>query len=205
MRPLLASNSLVDARVLLSHVDCNLTARLADGSCPITPCRHAILVESNRIGDFYFLKLELEEFAPCDATINQSHFPTDRPRWTLTNTLEGLWCMELPHQIDSCQRDGRLEGWQRIIRVLGQSLDFSCEPFFFAVEGLYARGSTAACEVENGEYVLRSETDYCVKLFHYHPDGDKHVMTVGVGTIKVDVSSPQLESITSPTLPIESP
>src|SRR2546423_361286 len=61
----LSTNRLIGAAVLLAHVDCTEAGRRSDGTCPITPCRHAALVESRRVGAFLFLRYRLGEYAPC--------------------------------------------------------------------------------------------------------------------------------------------
>src|SRR4029077_5497309 len=96
-------------------------------------------------------------------------------------------------------------GWQNVIELLAKSEDFAKEPFFFAVEGLYVRGQEQPCEAVDGEFVLRSELDHVIRLFHFHPDADRLKMTTVAGAIKVDVSQPQIEAVTSPTLPVASP
>jgi|HubBroStandDraft_2_1064218.scaffolds.fasta_scaffold00775_3 hypothetical protein len=206
LRTPLARNEMCGAKVLLAHVDCNLAARQSNGLCTITPCRYSVLVSSRKLGSFYFLQFRVEEFAYWgDSASSQQEIRGDRPCWDNANQLSGLWCLEFEISEQAWLKEKQLEGWQNVIKLLKKSEDFAKEPFFFAVEGLYVRGEEQPCEATDGEFVLRSERDYAIRIFHFHPDADKHKMTVGAGVIKVDVSQPQIEAVTSPTLPVASP
>lgn len=206
LRTPLARNEMCGAKALLAHVDCNLAARQSDGLCRITPCRYSVLVNSRKLGSFYFLQFRVEEFAYWgDSASSQREICGDRPFWTTANELAGLWCLELEISEQAWLKEKQLEGWQNVIKLLKKSEDFAKEPFFFAVEGLYLRGEEHPCEAVDGEFVLRSERDYVIRIFHFHPDADKIKMTVGAGVINVDVSQPQIEAVTSPTLPVASP
>ncbi len=208
LRKPLADNKLVKKAVLLAHVDCNRSAQ-RDRNCPITPCRHSILVSSLKLGQFYFLQFRLEEFATCsDLVAFQKSISGDRPHWISEKSEEkvaGLWCFESQSAHKACGKEKQLTGWQQVIASLSKSEDFSKEQFFFAVEGLYVRGETGPCEPKNGEFVIRSERNCLLQLFNFHPDADKHIMASTAGAIKVEVSQPHLEAVTSPTLPVGSP
>jgi hypothetical protein len=206
LRTPLARNEMCGAKALLAHVDCNQAASQSDGLCPITPCRYSAVVSSRKLGSYYFLQLRVEEFASWDdSASSQKEIRGDRPCWTNANQLSGLWCLEVEIGEQAWLKEKQLEGWQNVIKLLKKSEDFAKEPFFFTVEGLYVRGEERPCEATDGEFVLPSERDYAIRMFHFHPDADKIKMTVGAGVIKVDVSQPQIEAVTSPTLPVASP
>lgn len=42
-------------------------------------------------------------------------------------------------------------------------------------------------------------------MYHFHPKGDRIAMVKGTAEIKVEVSGPYIEAITSPAMPIDSP
>ena len=200
----LGENKLVNKAVLLAHVDCNKSARQGN-NCPIVPCRFASLVSSRKLGEFYFLQFRLEEFAVCaDPAALQAGITGDRPHWISDQERAGLWCFEAEGAHKACRKEKQLNGWESVIRSLWKSEDFHSEPFFFAVEGLYETGKTESSEPEDGEFVFRSERSYVVRLFNFHPDAG-HAMSSNAGVIKMDASQPQLQAITSPTLPVGSP
>jgi hypothetical protein len=200
-------NRMVGVRALLAHVDCNELARQSDGTCPITPCRYSVLMDSRKLGGFYFLQFKVEEFASWgDSARSQREIQGERPFWNSANDLGGMWCLESEMGEQTWMKEKQLEGWQNVVKLLKKSQDFAQEPFFFAVEGIYARGDDQnPCEAINGEFELRSERDYLIRLFHFHPEADRIRMSGEVGVIKVAVSQPQIEAVTSPTLPIASP
>src|SRR6266704_70214 len=143
LRTPLANNDLKGSKVLLAHVDCDASARPPDDKSIITPCRHAILVDSTKIGAFFFLQFRLEEFAPCaNASGFQNQIVGDRPHWNATGEIEGNWCLESAAGEQACKRVGTLDAWQEVIGALWPRKDFAQEPFFFAVDGLYVRGSS---------------------------------------------------------------
>jgi hypothetical protein len=206
LRTAFASNDLKGSRVLLAHVDCDASARPADGKCIITPCRHAILVNSTKVGAFFFLQFRLEEFAPCTDTASfQNQIVGDRPHWNAAGEIEGNWCFESSVGEQACRRLGTLDSWQEVIRGLWTRKDFAQEPFFFAVDGLYVRGKSDRLVPKQGEFVLDSERNYSFRVFHFHPDGDKHAMPQSAGLLKIEVATPHLETVTTPTLPVDSP
>ena len=200
----LAENKLVNKAVLLAHVDCNKSARQGN-NCPIAPCRFASLVSSRKLGEFYFLQFRLEEFAVCpDPAAFQASITGDRPHWISDQERAGLWCLEAAGAHKACGKEKELIGWERVIRALVVSEDFRKEPFFFAVEGFYETGKTEPSVPKEGEFALRSERSYMVRLFNFHPSAG-FVMSSNSGAIKVEASQPQLQANTSPTLPVGSP
>lgn len=206
LRMPLTRNELCKKAVLLAHVDCNWSAQ-QENNCPITPCRHAELVSSRKLGDFYFLQFRLQEFAVCtDLDSFQKGITGDRPHWVSEEKRAGLWCFEADGTQQRCGKEKQLIAWERVIRSLWKSEDFRNEPFFFAVEGLYTRGEAEPTEPEEGEFVLRSERSYMVRLFNFHPSaGPDLTMSSSPGAIKVETSQPHLQPITSPTLLVGSP
>jgi len=203
----LAANQLVSTAVLLAHVDCTPEARRSDQKCPITPCRHGRLIRSTRIGHYFILRFCLAEFAPCsDGHKFDNQISSQRPTWNKTNDkIEGRWCFEGPVDHQSCPRVNTTDAWQNIIIELARRKDFSAESFFFTVMGIYPRGGEEVLAPECGEFNFHADKNYEARIFHFHPPGDMRTMPTNSALIKVEVSSPQLVSITAPTLPIDSP
>lgn len=212
LRKQLAENALRGSKILLAYVDCTDSARRTGGNCPIVPCRHAILEYSTTLASFSFLRLRLAQFAPCsDIESFQKQVSRDRPHWSETpegSQLTGHWCFESSVGEQACQRGDSTEAWQQVIRQLWKRTDFNQELFFFTVVGLYPRVASEPSEPvrpESGEFILKSEKDYELRMFHFHPDGDSHTMAKNAGMLKVEVAKPHLESVTTPTLPVDSP
>lgn len=203
----LATNKLASTTVLLAHVDCTPEARHSDLKCPITPCRYARLNRSARIGHFFILSFILAEFAPCsDLYEFDKQISSQRPTWNKAeDKIDGKWCFDWPEDHQTCPRVNSTEAWQHIITVLSQKRDFSTESFFFTVTGIYPRGSEELLVPESGEFNFRADRNYEARIFHFHPLGDMRTMPTNSALIKVEVSSPQLVSITAPNLPIDSP
>jgi hypothetical protein len=209
LRPLLSTNAIVGAKVLLAYVDCSLAARRPDGTCPIMPCRHASLVNSTTIGTRYFLELRLEEFAPCsDLESFQRSVLGNRPHWAVLNGKEtpvGHWCLESSVGEQACSRSADVGAWEGIVTELKKVEAFRDEQLFFAVEGLNTRKSVNRLQPINAEYQLESESDYELRIYHFHPQGDRISMVKGAGIIRIEVSEPYTEPVTSPSMPIDSP
>lgn len=145
LRPLLAKNEIVGARVLLAYLDCSSSARRSDGTCPIMPCRHASLVGSKSTGTRYFLELRLEEFAPCsDLDGLQKSVAGNRPHWSAVESGKhevpvGHWCLESPAGEQACAKSAEISAWETIVTQLKEVEAFQDEQLFFAVEGLTAQ------------------------------------------------------------------
>jgi hypothetical protein len=213
LRPLLANNAIVSARVLLAYVDCSPPARRPDNTCPIMPCRHASLVSSKKIGTRYFLELRLEEFAPCsDLEGFQKSVTGNRPHWVGVGVDAGVpevpvghWCLESAAGAQACSRSAEIGAWEGIVTQLKKAEAFRDEQLFFAVQGMSSRKSSGRIQPEDSEYRLESESDYELMIYHFHPMGDKIAMDKGTALIKVEVSEPYIEPVTSPAMPIDSP
>jgi len=211
LRTLLDKNAIVGAQVLLAYVDCSFAARRPDGSCPITPCRHASLVSSKKIGTRYFLELRLEEFAPCsDLEGFQISVSGNRPHWVGSEAGApempvGHWCLESGVGEQACSKSAEVDAWEGIVALLKQAEAFRDEQLFFTVEGMSARKSTGRIQPKDSEYRLESESDYELRVYHFHPRGDRIAMAKGTALISVEVSEPYLEPVTSPAMPIDSP
>jgi hypothetical protein len=163
------------------------------------------LVFSRQLGAFFFLQFSLHEFAPCDDIESfQTCIKGNRPHWA-SNDLVGHWCFESALAVQGCAKQATLDGFQAVIRSLWRREDFADEPFFFAVDGPYVRGTSDAIKSSRGEFLLNSDKEYAVNIFHFHPDGDEHPMPTSAGILKVDMAAEQLKSVTRPTAQIESP
>ncbi len=137
LRTLLDKNAIVGAQVLLAYVDCSFAARRPDGSCPITPCRHASLVSSKTIRTRYFLELRLEEFAPCsDLEGFQISVSGNRPHWVGSEAGApempvGHWYLESGVGEQACSKSAEVDAWEGIVALLKQADAFRDEQLFF--------------------------------------------------------------------------
>ena len=194
------------ANVLLGHVDCTKTGRRQDDRCTILPYRYAELVFSRKVGSVFILSLELSEFAlTSDLERFQRSLTGDVPHWSKDEKLEGVWCQELPGEFDASERTTSLEDWQTIIKQLRQREDFSKEPYFCTTEGIFKRRTNHRAVLADGEYVLRSDQDYELRIFHFDPDSDAHTGHKPTHWLKLEVTAPWLQIQTDSLLAIDSP
>ncbi len=97
--------------------------------------------------------------------------------------------------------------WEAAVKQLWQSPDFQKQPFFFAIEGLYActRPRVERQSMSEGHFNLRADREYELRVLHWHPDADSLPSLIRGTTMTAAVESPQLRPITSPRLAIDSP
>jgi hypothetical protein len=205
----LKTRELWGATVLLGYVDCTESGRRPDGSCCIVPCRYGRLLQSGQIGSVFILQFELQDFAATqDLAALQETLPADRPHWETVGedkVLKGFWCQELPTKFAGCRRSDDIGDWQSIIRELANHDDFSKEPYYFRVLGIFERGQNEPVALENGECVLRSNKGYAVAVFHWDPKADSHTGKKATQWLKLDTYEPWLEARTNPILTIDAP
>jgi hypothetical protein len=209
------------ATVLMGHVDCTASGRQADGRCFIVPYRQAELLDSRRRGSVFLLTLKMFQFSlVTNLDAFQRSLPGDVPRWKQAldgepvldskgkPKFEGSWCQEVS-DLQSAVRTDNVGDWQQIATQLRGREDFSTQPYFFLVEGLFRRQKRIKddilVELENGEYCLRSGQDYELRIFHFDPDSNAHTGWKPTQWLKLDVSTPLLTLRNNPLLSIDSP
>src|SRR6185369_13569982 len=194
------------ASVLLGYVDCTEKARRADNRCDILPYRYANLVTSRKVGSVFILHLQVGDFAiASDLERFQRSLTGDVPKWGTDNKLQGAWCNELPAALNSVRRTTSLEDWQLIVQQIRQREDFDRVPYFCTLEGLFERRSGERVALSDGEYILRSNNDYELRVFHFDPDSDAHTGYKQTRWLKLSVVGPWIQLPTSPMLAIDSP
>jgi hypothetical protein len=217
----LEGRTLNGTSVLVGYVDCTLGGKQADGRCLIVPYRRAELLDSRRRGSIFILTLKLLEFsrAPNLETFQLS-LDKNVPRWKLTPQgqpvfdsqnrpqFEGFWC----HQVSDLQltvTSDRIGDWQELATQLRTREDFSTQPYFLLVEGLFRRQEGTRdgvpVELDDGEYRLQSGKDYELRVIHYDPDSDEHTGGKATRWLKVDASLPLLTLRSNPLLAVDSP
>jgi len=92
-----------------------------------------------------------------------------------------------------------------VVTALRGTEDFREQPFFFAIEGLAVRKDKTLLEPQHAEYHLKAETDYDLRIYHFHPEGDSKTMAGSAGVVKVELAAPYLEPVTNPAMSIDSP
>ncbi|WP_260705687.1 DUF5336 domain-containing protein [Edaphobacter flagellatus] len=191
-----------DTPALLAHLDLTVPVTTA-GPRPIHPCRHAKLIASEELGQFYILRFRLGAFCQCsDLDGFRKHLATKGPQ-AKDGKLEGHWVFE-DEFTKACTTSNEMGVWQASMKDLGKTADYDKESFFFRVIGLYRRGSDHAVKPADGEYKLKSNTEYEWRVFHFHPESDAH-QTSSVSTlIQVNSMSDDIVPVTSPELAIDS-
>jgi hypothetical protein len=209
LRTGLAANEVRNAQALLCYLDCSADAPSEGEICPSIPCRHAVLLDSTKIGHFFMLRFRLGDFVDCPNRPSfEARTKVSNPRWkrkpnsgSLSPT--GLWCFRAD-LAQTCRRSSNAETWQSIIERLWRSKDFATEEFFYKVEGIIERGRRSTLSAQKGEFTLKGAKEYEVKIFHYHPQSDAKERRVGGIQLIVKPGSNDLTSITSPSLPVDS-
>jgi hypothetical protein len=202
----LDGNAFKGATVLLGYVDCTAAARRPDNRCDILPYRYAELVSSRKVGSVYILQLEVGDFAiSSDLEAFQRNLTGDVPEWGVDNKLKGAWCNELPTDFKEVRPTTSLADWEVIVKQIRQREDFSKVAYFCTIEGLFERTTGKRLVLSNGEYVLRSNKDYELRIFHFDPDSDAHTGYKQTRWLRLSVIGPWLRFPTNPLLAIDSP
>lgn len=211
-----AGDRAVGRRVLLAHVDGNSSRLLNDRVCPITVCREGVLERTQRSGSYFVLQITLGSMVSHDWEQAQTEIESVRPRQEDdTNPgsqdhhpgLSGFWCFETALTMTpECKLDS-IGMWEATVKQLWQSPDFQKQPFFFAVEGLYAsaRSRVERQSMSKGHFNLHADREYELRVLHWHPEADSRPTLNRGTTMAVVVESPQLRPVTSPRLPVDSP
>lgn len=210
LRENLTKNAMRKASALLCYLDCTAENPQEGQVCPVVPCRHAKLIDSTKVGRFFILRFCLGEFADCaDIAKLETKLPSSKPHWKKKDAVaevkpSGLWCFnaDLSHE---CAKSSAPEVWQATMTRLWRSKDFRAEEFFFNIEGIFERGERTSLTADDGEFKLSAAKEYEAKVFHFHPDSDAHQVPTGTTILRVTPGSSDLTSITTPTLPIDSP
>jgi hypothetical protein len=198
----LGNDSLHDSPVLIAYLDMTMTLA-TPGSRLVYPCRHARLINSEQLGQFVVLRFRLGPFSDCsDLAALRAQLAPKSPE-IKDGRVKGFWVFESDFT-KSCTKSNDMTVWQRGMRELGRSTDFSSEEFSFRVMGLYRRGDDDAIVPSKGEYKLRTNTEYEWKIFHFHPDSDDHRPKPVSTTVQVASASEDVKSVTSPVLAIDS-
>jgi hypothetical protein len=202
VRPSLGQDKRHDAPVLLAYLD--LTPPMTTtGPRAVHPCRHARLIASERLGQFYILRFRLEAFCHCPNLDSfQKQLASKGPQ-AKDGRLQGYWVFE-EELAKSCSASNDMDVWQTAMKNLSATADYASEAFFFRVMGLYRRGSDREIKPQGGEYNLRSSSEYEWRLFHFHPEADTHKASTVSTVIQVSSASEEVKPVTSPELAIDS-
>lgn len=211
----LAQNECTGRQLIVGHVDGNAERILSDGNCPITLCRYGTLTRSERSGSYFVLHIELGSMVLShDWQAAQADIESVRPhlRDGVTATadeapLTGLWCFETALTTVPERTLDSVGMWEAVVTQLWQSPDFRQQPVFYSVKGLHVGpiGSTTRETMSGGEFTLRTDKEYELRVLHWHPEADSRPPLTQGSKMLVTVESPQLRSITSPQLPLDSP
>jgi hypothetical protein len=195
-------------KALLAHVDTSVAGRQSDGHCRIVPCRFAYLVDSYRIDEFYILVFRISDFAVAtNSQTFQRSLPNSIPHWMSSNAedIGGMWCQELERDTEAIDQMSDAHAWVRCIDELRASADFSQQPYFFMIEGIFYTDRRSRCKPdEHGNFVLNPSSEYEFRLFHYDPDADVHTGDKATRVLTINAAA-TITLRTSSRLAIDSP
>jgi hypothetical protein len=219
----LARRKLLGAKVLLGYVDCTEKGRSSGSQCPVVPYRQATLLDSRKLGSIFVLHFELGGFVSAsDSDVRQLYRTLPKlPKWKLTvdnqpdfdqrgqPQFEGYWCQQIAAEHCPGKLTESIEGWQTIVEILRSHGDFSAQPYFYMVDGLFRQTvgvrNGKRIPMVDGEYQVKGAFSYTFRILHYDPDSTAHTGHKKVTTLKLDMSSPMLAPHSSPVLVIDSP
>ena len=191
------------SQVLLAYVDTNPDPARPDFSCPVVPARFSSLIGSDLLGQFLILRFRLAEFVECanKAELLQT-FASKNPAFTASK-LGGFWCFPADFAKE-CMKSTNMKTWQDIVRTLSHFKDFGSEEYFMTLTGIFKARSEAPVAPKNGEFQLKANQEYAVKIFHFHPESDDHKMPLISTVLRVTAGSDDIKALTSPSLAIDS-
>jgi len=208
IRDRLGKRELNGAAIVLGHVDCTKVQMREKDRCFIVPYRHAILLDCQRAGAIFVLNFELRAFAFAkDIEAFQTKLGANTPHWTTDSQPVGDWCQTLDS--DTVPETNSYDEWQAIARQLAAREDFRRQPYFLRAQGVYEKPNAAKAEVElslkYGQYRLRPNQEYVLRLFHFDPKGTDHAGTSPTQWLRAETSSALLKLNQDPLLAIDSP
>lgn len=202
VRPSLGQDKRHDAAVLLAYLDLTQSVTVP-GPRVVHPCRHAKLIASEMLGQFYILRFRLEAFCHCPSLDSFRKQMASKGPQARDGKLQGHWVFE-DDFAKNCVASNDMAVWQASMKDLAATADYASEPFFFRVMGLYRRGSDRDLKPRNGEYRLASGSEYEWRIFHFHPESDAHKASTVSTVIQVSSASEEIKPVTSPELAIDS-
>ena len=201
----IAENSLQGAKAYLAYID-----RTVVRDTPIiVPCREAVIVNTQQVGDFCVLTFCLQGFAsaPSTATFNseiRAQKP-NLPHWDKNDVLVGSFCLELSNLPASLKISTEISFWQNVIKSLHSHTQFATEPFFYFVSGIYRTGTTAPIAPTDNAWCLKTDRTYELQLVQFTP-GETHSKAAIPSTswISAQVATGSISAITTPNLAVDS-
>jgi hypothetical protein len=149
---------------------CHLTAGQQPGAPQAIPCRAAIVTETYRSGDVFFVHLELKNFwvaaddseFTLELSLKFSTFPTR----SATGALEGTFLDRMP---STATRTSEINDWELLIDRLHNHAAFAKHPFFYYVIGIYRRTSANRrdqdeVQTRGQSFRLKADSAYVVNV-----------------------------------------
>jgi hypothetical protein len=166
----------------------------------IVPCRLAKLVDPRSHGSTYTLKLELGSFcyaADLDKFNRELRAAAaDLPSYVNGN-ITGLYWLELPEP-KSITQSSDLGDWEKIVKQLAATTDFSTESVFFHASGIRSVADRNAVVMEEGDFVVKADADYEIDFYHLHPTA------FAAAELDLETGSTSVSFITNPKMELAS-
>jgi hypothetical protein len=176
------------ASCLIAYVD----QAPGSGDVEIVPCRFAKLVDAVTLGQTVTLQLAVAEFAfAADlASVNdalRSQAGGSLPH-RVDGDVEGLYWFELS-KLPELTSSSEFGAWENIIEEIAVRPDFIAERFFYAVQGLVDVSTDKPLRpAKHYAYNLRSNRDYDLRMYHFHPTEGNPDAMLGATVSGVPVS-----------------
>jgi hypothetical protein len=168
LKPLIAEDRLKGMEVCVAYLD----RTDSDHPPELVPCRAATMLRTYTPADFCVLEFELEEFwfaRDVHAFNREIHSSAGNlPAWN-KGQLTGHFC----HQVNiiplSLVRSSSVFDWQGIVKLLKKHADFSSEPFFYHVTGVFPANGNKRIRPTDGRSRLRASNTYEIRLVQFSP------------------------------------
>jgi hypothetical protein len=197
-------NNLVGQMACLAYVD-----RSVAGQTPvIVPCRQAKIRKTEVAGDFCVIEFELGSFWFANDVVafnkDVRALAGNLTEWQGT-ILKGYFCCGLSTPPQSLVLSSEISDWQRLIVSLRDHSDFSAEPFFYFVRGIFQIGKQKAIQSIECSWPLLASSSYEMRIVQYTP-GEAHSTNVMPRTswLLAEASPSAVSLVTTPKLAIDS-
>jgi hypothetical protein len=140
----------------------------------LTPCRFATIVEVAEHGTTASLVLELNDFAYASdlAAFNkharQVALHEEPPTRNNLQKITGHYWAQVT-STSLVERSRSLETWERLLAQLVTSQDFTSQPVFYHVPGMFDVRGGGEATIEGGRINLAAGREYELRLYHFHP------------------------------------
>ena len=168
-------------KVLIAYIDQEDKSKIPE----IVPCRFATLGEVVPHGSTVSLELIVGQYAYAadlgtfDREMSSASANT-LPRYQSDGSIKGAYWLELDRDLTTVSSTLSLADWERIVSQLAPHHQFEGEKCFYAVTGPHELGKKESVEIKEGIYALRSDKEYEIQVYHFHPNKTPSGVTLSI-------------------------